>query len=52
MVKEDDRRLRVLAPPLPEAGFTIHITWHSCTQRDAAQRWVRERLVTFVQALA
>jgi len=50
MVKEDDRRLRVLAPPLPVAGFTIHMAWHNRTHRDAAQRWVRERLVGFVQA--
>jgi DNA-binding transcriptional LysR family regulator len=51
MVREDDRRLRVLAPPLPVAGFAIHMAWHNRTHRDAAQRWARERLVGFVRAL-
>lgn len=42
-------RVRVLAPPLPVPGFAIHMAWHNRNHRDAAQRWVRERLVAFVR---
>lgn len=41
--------LRVLAPPLPVAGFSIHMAWHNRNHGDAAQRWVRERLVAFAR---
>lgn len=50
MTDADDRRLRVVAPPLPVAGFVIHMAWHERTHRDAAQRWVREKLAAFVLA--
>lgn len=40
-------RLRVMAPPLPVRGFAIHMAWHDRNHGDAAQRWVRERLVEF-----
>ena len=42
-------RVRVLAPPLPVPGFAIHMAWHNRNHRDAAQRWVRERLVAFAR---
>jgi DNA-binding transcriptional LysR family regulator len=42
-------RLRVLAPPLPVPGFAIHMAWHNRNHGDAAQRWVRERLVAFAR---
>jgi DNA-binding transcriptional LysR family regulator len=42
-------RVRVLAPPLPVPGFAIHMAWHDRNHRDAAQRWVRERLVAFAR---
>jgi DNA-binding transcriptional LysR family regulator len=42
-------RLRVLAPPFPVPGFAIHMAWHNRNHGDAAQRWVRERLVAFAR---
>lgn len=49
MVEERPNRLRVLAPPLPVPGFAIHMAWHNRNHGDAAQRWVRERLVAFAR---
>jgi DNA-binding transcriptional LysR family regulator len=43
-------RLRVLAPPLPVPGFAMHMAWHDRSHGDAAQRWVRERLLDFAGA--
>jgi DNA-binding transcriptional LysR family regulator len=42
-------RVRVLAPPFPVPGFAIHMAWHNRNHGDAAQRWVRERLVAFAR---
>jgi DNA-binding transcriptional LysR family regulator len=42
-------RLRVLEPPLPVSGFAIHMAWHDRNHGDAAQRWLRERLVAFAR---
>ncbi|KGF80139.1 LysR family transcriptional regulator [Massilia sp. JS1662] len=50
MVEGRPNRLRVLAPPLPVPGFAIHMAWHNRNHGDAAQRWVRERLVAFAHA--
>jgi DNA-binding transcriptional LysR family regulator len=50
MVESRNVRVRVLAPPLPVPGFAIHMAWHNRNHGDAAQRWVRERLVAFAQA--
>jgi DNA-binding transcriptional LysR family regulator len=47
LVENRSNRLRVLAPPLPVSGFAIHMAWHNRNHGDAAQRWVRERLVAF-----
>ncbi len=49
MVEGRAGRLRVLAPPFPVPGFAIHMAWHNRNHGDAAQRWVRERLVAFAQ---
>jgi DNA-binding transcriptional LysR family regulator len=44
-----DVRVRVLAPPLSVPGFAIHMAWHNRNHGDAAQRWVRERLLAFAR---
>lgn len=49
MVEGRNVRLRVLDPPLPVPGFAIHMAWHDRNHGDAAQRWVRERLVAFAR---
>jgi DNA-binding transcriptional LysR family regulator len=49
LVEGRPNRLRVLAPPLPVPGFAIHMAWHNRNHGDAAQRWVRERLVAFAR---
>jgi len=50
LVEGRPNRLRVLEPPLPVPGFAIHMAWHNRNHGDAAQRWVRERLVAFARA--
>jgi DNA-binding transcriptional LysR family regulator len=49
LVEGRPNRLRVLAPPLPVPGFAIHMAWHNRNHGDAAQRWLRERLVAFAR---
>nr|WP_229416022.1 LysR family transcriptional regulator [Massilia sp. PDC64] len=49
MVEGRNVRVRVLAPPLSVPGFAIHMAWHNRNHGDAAQRWVRERLVAFAR---
>jgi DNA-binding transcriptional LysR family regulator len=49
LVEGRPNRLRVLEPPLPVPGFAIHMAWHNRNHGDAAQRWVRERLVAFAR---
>jgi DNA-binding transcriptional LysR family regulator len=49
LVEHRGNRLRVLAPPLPVSGFAIHMAWHNRNHGDAAQRWVREKLVAFAR---
>ncbi len=49
MVEGRGRNVRVRVPPLPVPGFAIHMAWHNRNHRDAAQRWVRERLVAFAR---
>ena len=49
LVEHRAGRLRVLAPPLPVAGFAIHMAWHNRNHGDAAQRWVRAKLVAFAR---
>ena len=49
MVEGRNVRVRVMAPPLPVPGFAIHMAWHNRNHGDAAQRWVRERLVAFAR---
>jgi DNA-binding transcriptional LysR family regulator len=49
MVEGRPNRLRVLDAPLPVPGFAIHMAWHNRNHGDAAQRWVRARLLAFAQ---
>jgi DNA-binding transcriptional LysR family regulator len=49
LVEGRPNRLRVLEPPLPVPGFAIHMAWHNRNHGDAAQRWVRERLLAFAR---
>ena len=49
LVEGRNVRVRVMAPPLPVPGFAIHMAWHNRNHGDAAQRWVRERLVAFAR---
>jgi DNA-binding transcriptional LysR family regulator len=36
--------LTLFAPPVPLAPFTLAAAWHTRVDRDAAHRWLRERL--------
>ena len=35
--------LALLPPPVAITGFTIGVVWHERTQRDPAQRWLRDQ---------
>jgi DNA-binding transcriptional LysR family regulator len=35
-------RLRLFDPPLPVAGFTVHQVWHSRSDQDPVQCWLRQ----------
>lgn len=47
LVNAHTGRLRVLTPPLPVLGFSIHMAWHNRNHGDPAQRWLREQLRDF-----
>jgi len=38
-------RLKIIAPPLPVAGFEIVMAWHERAHGHPGQRWLRERIV-------
>jgi DNA-binding transcriptional LysR family regulator len=45
-----ERGLRMFVPPLEVPGFDVIAVWHTRMQKDAAHRWLRELLVSVVQA--
>ncbi len=45
LLRENDKRLVVLKPPVAVPGFDVIAVWHPRVDRDAAHRWLRSRLV-------
>lgn len=41
--------LRVCAPPVAVAGHEMAMLWHGRVHRDAAHRWLRERIAASVR---
>src|SRR5262245_27437920 len=50
LVREDDKRLVVLKPPLEVEGFDVIAVWHQRVHTDTAHRWLRNRLVEAVKS--
>src|SRR6478672_6559421 len=44
LLREDNKRLAVLKPPVDVAGFDVIAVWHSRVDKDPAHRWLRDRL--------
>jgi DNA-binding transcriptional LysR family regulator len=44
LLREDDKRLAVLKPPVDVAGFDVIAVWHPRVDKDPAHRWLRDRL--------
>jgi DNA-binding transcriptional LysR family regulator len=45
LLRETDRRLVVLKPPIEVPGFDVIAVWHPRVDKDVAHRWLRGRLV-------
>jgi DNA-binding transcriptional LysR family regulator len=45
LLRENDKRLVVLKPPIAVPGFDVIAVWHPRVDKDAAHRWLRVRLV-------
>jgi DNA-binding transcriptional LysR family regulator len=45
LLRENDKRLVLLKPPVAVPGFDVIAVWHPRVDRDAAHRWLRSRLV-------
>jgi DNA-binding transcriptional LysR family regulator len=45
LLRENDKRLVVLKPPLEVSGFDVIAAWHPRVDKDVAHRWLRRRLV-------
>jgi DNA-binding transcriptional LysR family regulator len=43
------KRLRIFEPPLDLQGFTVGEIWHERNQRDPAQQWLRDLLLTLAE---
>ncbi len=44
LLRATDQKLVVLKPPVEIPGFDVIAVWHPRTDKDAAHRWVRNRL--------
>ena len=45
LIRNDDKQLVVLKPPLEVDGFDVIAVWHPRVHKDTAHRWLRNRLV-------
>jgi DNA-binding transcriptional LysR family regulator len=44
LLRENDKRLSVLEPPVNVPGFDVIAVWHPRVDKDVAHRWMRGRL--------
>ena len=44
LLRENDKRLAVLKPPVEVPGFDVIAVWHPRVDKDIAHRWLRDRL--------
>lgn len=45
LLRDNDKRLVVLKPPIALPGFDVIAVWHPRVDRELAHRWLRNRLV-------
>jgi DNA-binding transcriptional LysR family regulator len=45
LLRDNNRRLVVLKPPVDVPGFDVIAVWHPRVDKDTAHRWLRSRLV-------
>jgi DNA-binding transcriptional LysR family regulator len=45
LLRENNKRLVVLTPPIEVPGFDVIAVWHPRVDRDFAHRWLRSRLL-------
>ena len=45
LLRDNDKRLVVLKPPIAVPGFDVIAVWHPRVDREPAHRWLRSRLV-------
>jgi DNA-binding transcriptional LysR family regulator len=45
LLRDNDKRLVVLKPPVAVPGFDVIAVWHPRVDRELAHRWLRNRLV-------
>jgi DNA-binding transcriptional LysR family regulator len=50
LLRESDRRLVVLEPPVEIPGFDVIAVWHPRVDKDVAHRWLRARLADLAKA--
>jgi DNA-binding transcriptional LysR family regulator len=50
LLRENDRRLVVLKPPIEVPGFDVIAVWHPRVDKDVAHRWLRTRLAGLAKA--
>ena len=50
LLRENDRRLVVLEPPIEIPGFDVIAVWHPRVDKDVAHRWLRTRLADLAKA--
>jgi DNA-binding transcriptional LysR family regulator len=46
LLRENDKRLAVLKPPVEVPGFDVIAVWHPRVDKDVPHRWLRDRLAT------
>ena len=49
LLRENNKRLVVLKPPVDVPGFDVIAVWHPRVDKDIAHRWLRSRLVNIAK---
>ena len=52
LLRDDDKSLVVLKPPVEVPGFDVIAVWHPRVDKDKAHRWLRTRLAETAKAAA
>jgi len=50
LVRNDVDRLKVIDCPFPVEGFAVGIVWHERSHGHSGQRWIREAIVSLINA--